>query len=107
MGGYTYPENAVWNYPVDKNNVNLPVFFLKNPSILILDEAWVRSIRQTENSFQQSFDELAKAQAHRLATIKNADRIIIVVTEDGLTKTARMSLCAKNGAYAALYKSAI
>ena len=50
----------------------------------------MHSIRKTEKFIQQSFDELAKGRttfiiAHRLATIKNADRII-VVTEDGLTE---------------------
>ena len=70
----------------------------------------VRSIRKRRNLFNNQFDELAKGRttfiiAHRLATIKNADRII-VVTEDGLTEDGtHEELLAQNGAYAALYKA--
>lgn len=91
-----------------KQRLSIARIFLKNPSILILDEATSALDTQTEKFIQQSFDELAKGRttfiiAHRLATIKNADRII-VVTEDGLTEDGtHEELLAKNGAYAALY----
>ena len=73
-----------------KQRLSIARIFLKNPSILILDEATSALDTQTEKFIQQSFDELAKGRttfiiAHRLATIKNADQII-VVTEDGLTE---------------------
>ena len=93
-----------------KQRLSIARIFLKNPSILILDEATSALDTQTEKFIQQSFDELAKGRttfiiAHRLATIKNADRII-VVTEDGLTEDGtHEELLAKNGAYAALYKA--
>ena len=93
-----------------KQRLSIARIFLKNPSILILDEATSALDTQTEKFIQQSFDELAEGRttfiiAHRLATIKNADRII-VVTEDGLTEDGtHEELLAKNGAYAALYKA--
>lgn len=93
-----------------KQRLSIARIFLKNPSILILDEATSALDTQTEKFIQQSFDELAKGRttfiiAHRLATIKNADRII-VVTEDGLTEDGtHEELLAKNGAYAALYRA--
>ena len=93
-----------------KQRLSIARIFLKNPSILILDEATSALDTQTEKFIQQSFDELAKGRttfiiAHRLATIKNADRII-VVTEDGLTEDGtHEELLAQNGAYAALYKA--
>ncbi len=93
-----------------KQRLSIARIFLKNPSILILDEATSALDTQTEKFIQQSFDELAKGRttfiiAHSLATIKNADRII-VVTEDGLTEDGtHEELLAKNGAYAALYKA--
>ena len=93
-----------------KQRLSIARIFLKNPSILILDEATSALDTQTEKFIQQSFDELAKGRttfiiAHRLATIKNADRII-VVTEDGLTEDGtHEELLAQNGAYTALYKA--
>jgi len=93
-----------------KQRLSIARIFLKNPSILILDEATSALDTQTEKFIQQSFDDLAKGRttfiiAHRLATIKNADRII-VVTEEGLTEDGtHEELLAKNGAYAALYKA--
>ena len=93
-----------------KQRLSIARIFLKNPSILILDEATSALDTQTEKFIQQSFDELAEGRttfiiAHRLATIKNADRII-VVTEDGLTEDGtHEELLAQNGAYAALYKA--
>ncbi len=65
-------------------------YLLEESFILILDEVWPSALDTDGKFVQQSFDELAKGRttfiiAHRLATIKNADRII-VVTEDGLDR---------------------
>ena len=64
--------------------------FLKNPPILILDEATSALDTETERAIQQSLAELAAGRttlviAHRLATIKHADRIV-VVTESGISE---------------------
>lgn len=58
--------------------------FLKNPPILILDEATSALDTETEQVIQASLEELAEGRttliiAHRLATIKHADRIIVVM----------------------------
>ena len=91
-----------------KQRLSIARIFLKNPSILILDEATSALDTQTEQFIQNSFDELSKGRttlviAHRLATIKNIDRII-VVTPDGIVEQGtHKELLEKNGHYAELY----
>ncbi|MBC8921620.1 multidrug ABC transporter ATP-binding protein, partial [Escherichia coli] len=83
--------------------------FLKNPPILILDEATSALDTETEQVIQASLEELAEGRttliiAHRLATIKHADRII-VVNETGIAETGTHNelLAQDNGAYKRLY----
>jgi ATP-binding cassette, subfamily B, bacterial len=73
-----------------KQRLSIARMFLKNPPILILDEATSALDTATELAIQQSLFELAEGRttlviAHRLATIKNADRIV-VVNEDGISE---------------------
>ena len=83
--------------------------FLKNPPILILDEATSALDTETERIIQQSLEELAANRttlviAHRLATIRNADRLIVVgekgIEEDGTYE----ELLAHNGVFANLHR---
>lgn len=92
-----------------KQRLSIARVFLKNPPILILDEATSALDNVTELLIQESLDELCKGRttlvvAHRLSTIKNADRIAVVsdgkITEEG-THDALME---KDGVYADLYK---
>ncbi|GAA5416782.1 putative multidrug export ATP-binding/permease protein SAV1866 [Paraliobacillus ryukyuensis] len=82
--------------------------FLKNPPILILDEATSALDTETERIIQKSLTELAENRttlviAHRLATIRDADRII-VVTNDGIAEQGSYDeLLAKNGIFAHLH----
>ncbi len=67
--------------------------FVKNPPILILDEATSALDTETERAIQASLTELAQGRttlviAHRLATIQNADRIV-VVDESGIVEQGR------------------
>jgi ATP-binding cassette subfamily B protein len=74
-----------------KQRLAIARMFLKNPPILILDEATSALDTETEAAIQQSLAELSEGRttlviAHRLATIRNADRIV-VVTEEGIAET--------------------
>ncbi|HEV2528428.1 MAG TPA: ABC transporter ATP-binding protein [Thermomicrobiales bacterium] len=75
-----------------KQRLAIARMFLKNPPILILDEATSALDTETEQAIQQSLNELSVGRttlviAHRLATIQNADRIVVVdesgVAEEG------------------------
>ncbi|EAG9220621.1 ABC transporter ATP-binding protein [Listeria monocytogenes] len=92
-----------------KQRLAIARMFLKNPPILILDEATSALDTETEQVIQASLEELAEGRttliiAHRLATIKHADRII-VVNETGLAETGTHDelLAQDNGAYKRLY----
>lgn len=82
--------------------------FLKNPPILILDEATSALDTETEQVIQASLQTLAVGRttliiAHRLATIKHADRIL-VVTEKGIEQMGtHEELLAVPGTYRNLY----
>ncbi|MEK3887877.1 ABC transporter ATP-binding protein [Bacillus sp. FSL K6-3431] len=93
-----------------KQRLSIARMFLKNPSILILDEATSALDTETEVAIQQALTELSVGRttlviAHRLATIKNADRII-VVTEDGIAEQgSHYELLALKGAYNRLHEA--
>lgn len=91
-----------------KQRLSIARIFLKNPSILILDEATSALDTQTEQFIQNSFDELSKGRttlviAHRLATIKNVDRIIVVTPNGIVEQGTHKELLEKNDHYAELY----
>ncbi len=93
-----------------KQRVSIARIFLKDPKILILDEATSALDTITEEHIQESFEELAKGRttiviAHRLSTVQDADRIVVV--EDGLIveEGTHEELLAKNGEYAKLYNA--
>jgi ATP-binding cassette subfamily B protein len=95
-----------------KQRMAIARIFLKNPPILILDEATSALDTETERAIQASLTELAIGRttlviAHRLATIQNADRIV-VVDETGLAEQGRHEeLIAAGGVYRRLHEGAV
>lgn len=93
-----------------KQRLAIARMFLKNPPILILDEATSALDTETEAAIQQSLAELSTGRttlviAHRLATIKHADRIV-VVTEAGIAEQGRHEeLLARDGLYKRLHEA--
>ena len=91
-----------------KQRMAIARMFLKNPPILILDEATSALDTETERAIQESLAELAVGRttlviAHRLATIQNADRIV-VVDETGVAEQGRhQDLVAAGGVYRRLH----
>ena len=83
--------------------------FLKNAPILVLDEATSALDTETERAIQKSFEKLSHGRttiaiAHRLSTLRNMDRIIVldkgVIVEEGSHK----SLLRKKGKYYKLWQ---
>lgn len=93
-----------------KQRVSIARIFLKNPPILILDEATSSLDTETEASIQRSLEELSEGRttlviAHRLATIQHADRIV-VVTKGGIAGQGNhKTLLTQNGLYKRLYET--
>ncbi|KML34528.1 ABC transporter ATP-binding protein, partial [Cytobacillus firmus] len=91
-----------------KQRIAIARMFLKNPPILILDEATSALDTETEQIIQTALNELAVNRttlviAHRLATIRNANRVV-VVTEDGIAEEGTHDeLIEKNGIFAGLH----
>lgn len=92
-----------------KQRISIARVFLKNPPILILDEATSALDNESERIVQASLEKLAHGRttftiAHRLTTIKNADRIL-VLTENGIVESGTHNeLLSKGGIYAGLYE---
>lgn len=92
-----------------KQRLAIARMFLKNPPILILDEATSALDTETERIIQEALAELSEGRttliiAHRLATVKNADRII-VVTENGITEQGtHRELIGIGGMYSRLHQ---
>jgi ATP-binding cassette subfamily B protein len=91
-----------------KQRLSIARVFLKDPAILIFDEATSSLDSESEQVVQESFECLAQDRttfviAHRLSTIKNAHRII-VLAEDGIAEEGGHSdLLNKGGVYAKFY----
>ena len=88
-----------------KQRISIARVFLKNPSILILDEATRALDNESERWIQKSLEELAKNRttitiAHRLSTIRNADEILVVADNGIAERGTHEELLKQGGIYA-------
>lgn len=91
-----------------KQRLSIARVFLKNPPILILDEATSALDNTTEILIQNALNELAKGRttivvAHRLSTIKNANRIFVINAGQIIEEGSHNELIEKKGIYQRLY----
>ena len=92
-----------------KQRISIARVFLKDPSIIILDEATSALDNESEYEVAEALSELSKGRttvtvAHRLSTIRDADRIF-VLTENGIEEEGdHESLLAKHGIYDRFYR---
>ena len=92
-----------------KQRISIARVFLKNPPILILDEATSSLDNESEKLVQQSLERLAKGRttltiAHRLTTLRNADKILVLTRNGIVEQGTHTALLAKKGIYASLYE---
>ena len=93
-----------------KQRISIARVFLKNPPILILDEATSALDNESERLVQHSLAKLSEGRttltiAHRLTTIKNADKIIVLDGGKILESGNHSELMALKGAYFELYNT--
>ncbi len=94
-----------------KQRISIARVFLKDPSIIILDEATSALDNESEYEVARSLNKLAEGRttltiAHRLSSIKNSDRIL-VLTQDGIVEEGNHNaLMEKKGLYYNFYQMA-
>jgi len=91
-----------------KQRLSIARVFLKNPAILIFDEATSSLDTESETQIQEAFDRLSQGRtaviiAHRLTTVKDADRIFVIDKGALAEAGTHGQLLAKGGVYAHLY----
>ena len=93
-----------------KQRISIARVFLKNPPILILDEATSALDNESERLVQQSLEKLMRGRttftiAHRLTTIRSADKILVLTDEGIVEQGSHAELMAReNGVYHKLYQ---
>jgi ATP-binding cassette subfamily B protein len=93
-----------------KQRISIARVFLKNPPILILDEATSSLDNITERLIQASLDKLSKGRttiviAHRLSTIQNSDKILVLSKEGISEQGTHEELISQGNYYASLHKA--
>lgn len=93
-----------------KQRIAMARVFLKNPPVVILDEATSSLDTETEKAIQEKLDVLSKDRttlviAHRLSTVRNADQIIVLDKGEIIEKGTHGELLAQKGKYFSLYEA--
>lgn len=93
-----------------KQRLAIARVFLKNPPVLILDEATSALDNETERKIQQALQDLSHNRttlviAHRLATIRHADSIVVLTKEGICEQGTHGELMERKGLYYELYMS--
>ena len=93
-----------------KQLLSIARIMLLSPPILILDEATSSIDFRTEKRIQEGIAKLSKGKttftvAHRLATIVNADTILVMKDGDVVEQGTHLQLLQRNGFYASIYNS--
>ncbi len=93
-----------------KQRISIARVFLKNPPILILDEATAALDNESEHVVSESLDKLAAGRttltiAHRLTTIRGADRILVLSGSRIVEEGNHEALMERRGVYYHLYTS--
>ena len=102
-------ENAARLSGGQRQRLAIARALIKNAPILILDEATSALDNESERQVQASLERLMRGRttlviAHRLSTVQNADRIIVLDAGRIVEQGAHSELLAANGLYASLYK---
>lgn len=96
----------------EKQRVAIARTILKNPRIIMLDEATAALDTETEQHIQEAFTTLARGRtmliiAHRLSTITHADQILVLNKGKVQERGTHEELLERNGQYAAMWKKQI
>jgi ATP-binding cassette subfamily B protein len=93
----------------EKQRVGIARTFLKDPPILLLDEATSALDTETEQGIQEALERAGEGRtvitiAHRLSTVADADRIVVLEEGEVVEEGTHTDLLEKNGRYAALWR---